>query len=260
MKRIILTDDNMDYINILSEGIDNINGYSVVKKCTSGKELLDILKTESIDVLVLDVFVKDVDGLLVLEELSKNSSLNRPKSIILTAAFSNDKIMQTASKLGADYFMIKPFTADSLARIIGMLDFDSTESSNVIDMNAGSKSENKISLDAEITSLLHEVGVPAHIKGYLYLRESITKVYHNIELLGAITKTLYPEVAKKYKTTSSRVERAIRHAIEVAWNRGNVDAISEIFSYTINYNKSKPTNSEFIAMIADRLRLAHKVS
>ena len=112
-------------------------------------------------------------------------------------------------------------------------------------------------LDGEITDILHEVGVPAHIKGYLYLREAITMVYHNIDILGGITKILYPDVAKKFSTTSSRVERAIRHAIEIAWVRGNVEAISEIFSYTISYNKSKPTNSEFIAMIADRLRLNH---
>ena len=112
-------------------------------------------------------------------------------------------------------------------------------------------------LDEEITDMLHEVGVPAHIKGYLYLREAITMVYNNIDILGSITKVLYPEVARKFGTTSSRVERAIRHAIEIAWVRGNVEAISEIFSYTISYNKSKPTNSEFIAMIADRLRLNH---
>ena len=121
----------------------------------------------------------------------------------------------------------------------------------------GSSSNYDPNLDGEITDILHEVGVPAHIKGYLYLREAITMVYHNIDILGSITKILYPDVAKKFNTTSSRVERAIRHAIEIAWVRGNVEAISEIFSYTISYNKSKPTNSEFIAMIADRLRLNH---
>ena len=121
----------------------------------------------------------------------------------------------------------------------------------------GSNSNYDPNLDGEITDILHEVGVPAHIKGYLYLREAITMVYHNIDILGSITKILYPDVAKKFNTTSSRVERAIRHAIEIAWVRGNVEAISEIFSYTISYNKSKPTNSEFIAMIADRLRLNH---
>jgi two-component system response regulator (stage 0 sporulation protein A) len=115
-------------------------------------------------------------------------------------------------------------------------------------------------LDANITSIIHEIGVPAHIKGYQYLREAITMVYNNIEILGAITKTLYPAIAEKFKTTPSRVERAIRHAIEVAWTRGNIDSISHLFGYTINISKSKPTNSEFIAMVADKLRIEHKVS
>ena len=127
----------------------------------------------------------------------------------------------------------------------------------VQEKNEGITFEYDPNLDEEITDMLHEVGVPAHIKGYLYLREAITMVYNNIDILGSITKILYPEVARKFGTTSSRVERAIRHAIEIAWVRGNVEAISEIFSYTISYNKSKPTNSEFIAMIADRLRLNH---
>lgn len=123
---------------------------------------------------------------------------------------------------------------------------------------ADTKTDIDADLDSEITSILHEVGVPAHIKGYMYLREAIAMVYNNVEILGSITKVLYPEIATTFGTTSSRVERAIRHAIEIAWVRGNVDAISDIFSYTISYNKSKPTNSEFIAMIADRLRLEHK--
>ena len=126
-------------------------------------------------------------------------------------------------------------------------------------INLRESKEAPLDLDKEITDILHEIGVPAHIKGYMYLRESITMVYNDIDILSGITKVLYPTVAKKYNTTSSRVERAIRHSIEVAWNRGNVEAISQIFSYTISYNKSKPTNSEFIAMIADKLRLAHKI-
>lgn len=128
------------------------------------------------------------------------------------------------------------------------------KSSNVVPMG---KHKN---LDANITSIIHEIGVPAHIKGYQYLREAITMVYNNIEILGAITKTLYPAIAEKFKTTPSRVERAIRHAIEVAWTRGNIDSISHLFGYTINISKSKPTNSEFIAMVADKLRIEHKVS
>ena len=141
--------------------------------------------------------------------------------------------------------------------IPGELELIGYKNGEVVALNKGKE---EVDLETEITEILHEIGVPAHIKGYLYLRESITMVYNNIEILGSITKVLYPVVAKKFKTTSSRVERAIRHSIEVAWNRGNVDTISQIFSYTISYNKSKPTNSEFIAMIADKLRLAHKVS
>jgi two-component system response regulator (stage 0 sporulation protein A) len=165
--------------------------------------------------------------------------------------------MSKASVLGAEYFIVKPVELNSVLNIINQL-----LKPNVIkngDVVALTKGKEEIDLDIEITEILHEIGVPAHIKGYLYLREAISMVYNNIEILGSITKILYPVVAKKFKTTSSRVERAIRHSIEVAWNRGNVDTISQIFSYTISYNKSKPTNSEFIAMIADKLRLAHRV-
>ena len=153
----------------------------------------------------------------------------------------NEKLNQ----FQVDYVLAKPIDFVSLYEII-------TYNENIV------KNEQYTDLDTEITAILHEIGVPAHIKGYLYIREAITMVYHNLDLLGSITKILYPEIAQKYCTTASRVERAIRHAIEVAWIRGNVEAISEIFSYTISYNKSKPTNSEFIAMIADRLRLQHR--
>ncbi len=256
MKRIIITDDSSEFTYQLKEELDKNENIRVVKTHNKGKELLETLRTESVDVLLLDVFISETDGLEVLKAINGSSNYNKPKNIIMTAAFGNGRIMSEASKLGADYFMIKPFDAKSILNTIEFLTSARDNTTEIIDLNP----VKEVSLDTEITSLLHEVGVPAHIKGYLYLREAITRVYYDIELLGAITKVLYPEVAKKYKTTSSRVERAIRHAIEVAWNRGNVDAISEIFSYTINYNKSKPTNSEFIAMIADKLRLAHKVA
>ncbi len=256
MKKIIITDDNNEFLGQLKEELDKNEDIKIVKTHNRGKDLLETLRTEVVDVLLLDVFISETDGLEVLKTINNSSNYNKPKNIIMSAAFGNGKIMSEASKLGADYFMIKPFNAKSILNTIEFLTSASESKTEIIDLN----SKREVSLDTEITALLHEVGVPAHIKGYLYLREAITRVYHDIELLGAITKVLYPEVAKKYKTTSSRVERAIRHAIEVAWNRGNVDAISEIFSYTINYNKSKPTNSEFIAMIADKLRLAHKVA
>lgn len=159
--------------------------------------------------------------------------------------FINNKLNQ----LNVDYVTMKPVNNKQLIQLIlGVASENQTDKNTQFDND----------LDTEITTILHEVGVPAHIKGYMYLREAINMVYANVEILGSITKVLYPEIASTFGTTSSRVERAIRHAIEIAWVRGNVDAISDIFSYTISYNKSKPTNSEFIAMIADRLRLEQK--
>jgi two-component system response regulator (stage 0 sporulation protein A) len=193
----------------------------------------------------------------VLQELkTKRDKYKVPKNIIVITAFSNEKIMNSVAELGADYFVVKPVNFSNLLEIIN--DLKIQKSSNNNKTPSYNLANYKADLDTEITTLLHEIGVPAHIRGYLYIREAITMVYYNVEILGNITKVLYPEVARKFNTTSSRVERAIRHAIEVAWVRGNIDAISDIFSYTISYHKSKPTNSEFIAMIADRLRLIHK--
>ncbi len=256
MKKIILTDDSKDLLLQLENELKTFDDIQVVKTHTKGKDLLDTLKTEVVDVLLLDLYISEIDGLEVLKTINSSEVHNKPKNIIMTAAFGNSKIMSEASRLGADYFLIKPYDAKSVLNTVEFLSSYTEGNTGIINLN----SAKGISLDMEITSLLHEVGVPAHIKGYLYLREAITRVYHDMELLGSITKVLYPEVAKKYKTTSSRTERAIRHAIEVAWNRGNVNVISEIFSYTINYNKSKPTNSEFIAMISDKLRLEHRVA
>lgn len=163
-------------------------------------------------------------------------------------------------ELGASYFVLKPFDMDMLVSQIRQ----TSKKGSVLKSSPGmaaSKPESKpVNLDASITSIIHEIGVPAHIKGYMYLREAIAMVYNDIELLGSITKVLYPEIAKKYNTTASRVERAIRHAIEVAWSRGNIESISTLFGYTVSMTKAKPTNSEFIAMVADKLRLEHKAS
>lgn len=257
MSKVVIADDNKELILMISEFLNIQSNLEVSKVVTSGRQLLNYLEGNTSDILLLDIFMPELDGIKVLEELNKNpNKYNRPKKIIMLTAFNNESLIARSSELGADYFIIKPVELKNLLDIITTitkpLQKKRIEGINLVE-------ENEIDLDQEITSLLHEIGVPAHIKGYMYLRESITMVYNNIDILGSITKVLYPMVAKKYKTTSSRVERAIRHSIEVAWNRGNVDAISQIFSYTISYNKSKPTNSEFIAMIADKLRLEHKV-
>ena len=175
----------------------------------------------------------------------------RPKIIMLTA-FGQENITQRVAALGADYYVLKPFSLDVLASRIRQLAANEQVAKPAVTQRVRS-------LDVEVTNIIHQLGVPAHIKGYLYLREAILMVVNEIELLGAVTKELYPLIAEKYNTTASRVERAIRHAIEVAWSRGNVETITNLFGYTIDLERGKPTNSEFIAMIADKLRMESKV-
>jgi two-component system response regulator (stage 0 sporulation protein A) len=180
----------------------------------------------------------------------------------MLTAFGQEDVTKKAVELGASYFILKPFDMENLGSHIRQVSGNSnsfTRKSTTSSYRSQSEQKPK-NLDASITSIIHEIGVPAHIKGYLYLREAISMVYNDIELLGSITKVLYPDIAKKYNTTASRVERAIRHAIEVAWSRGNIDSISSLFGYTVSMTKAKPTNSEFIAMVADKLRLEHKAS
>lgn len=254
--RIVIADDSSELVKAMCGFIEKQKGMEVVYTCADGSYLLNYLSKNNCDILLLDIFMPNCDGVKVLQELKfNNESYNIPNKTIVFSAFSNDKLMRKVSELGADYFIVKPINYSGLLDI--MKDFKGKTQEvvvNAINLNKN----NAYDLDTEITTLLHEIGVPAHIRGYLYIREAIMMVYKNVEILGGITKILYPEIAKRYQTTASRVERAIRHAIEVAWVRGNVDAISDIFSYTISYHKTKPTNSEFIAMIADRLRIIHR--
>lgn len=258
MARIIIADDNKDLSLMLSEFLSSQNNLTVDKTFTTGKQVLSYLENNYADILLLDIFMPDGDGLSVLETLNNGDKrYNKPMHIIVLSAFTNENLMARSANLGAEYFIVKPVELTHVLSVIRQV--LKPINNKVLESTPLTKASGETELDIEITDLLHEIGVPAHIKGYLYLREAITMVYNNIEILGSITKVLYPVIAKKFKTTSSRVERAIRHSIEVAWNRGNVDTISEIFSYTISYNKSKPTNSEFIAMISDKLRLAHRI-
>ncbi|SDY56975.1 two-component system, response regulator, stage 0 sporulation protein A [Evansella caseinilytica] len=179
----------------------------------------------------------------------------------MLTAFGQEDVTKKAVELGAAYYVLKPFDMDTLMNKIRDISGNTSVYVKTPSLSMHERKENKpMNLDASITSIIHEIGVPAHIKGYMYLREAITMVYNDIELLGSITKVLYPDIAKKYNTTASRVERAIRHAIEVAWSRGNIESISKMFGYTVSVSKAKPTNSEFIAMVADKLRIEHKVS
>jgi two-component system response regulator (stage 0 sporulation protein A) len=192
-----------------------------------------------------------LDGIGVLERLNV-SRLKRPKIIILTA-FGQENITQKAVELGADYYVLKPFNMEVLLSRIRQLAGTLTvqRPTNMVQVQTVKAQP----IDVEVTNIIREIGIPAHIKGYQYLRDAIMMIVEEIDLLGAVTKVLYPMIAEKYSTTPSRVERAIRHAIEVAWGRGNVEMINKIFGYTINTEKGKPTNSEFMAMIADKLRM-----
>jgi len=178
----------------------------------------------------------------------------RPKIIILTA-FGQEAITKKALELGADYYILKPFDLDVLGARIRHLVGAST-----VSVSGSYSPVRNRNLDVEVTNLIHEMGVPAHVKGYQYLRDAIILVINDVNLLGAVTKELYPMIAEKYNTTPSRVERAIRHAIELAWSRGNIELMNRFFGYTIDVERGKPTNSEFIAMVADRLRIGAKVS
>ena len=249
--RLMVADQSEERLATIQDYFKGHENIMLVGTYTDGNSLLNSLRVTDVDVLVIDLVLKEIDGMSVLEEM--NDSPNKyhiPKKVIATSPFTSSFITNKLTKNKVDYILLQPIKMNSLHNLI----VDLVESSN----RKLSNDFYNLDLDVKITEILHEIGVPAHIKGYLYLREAITMVFHDVELLSSITKILYPEIASKFTTTASRVERAIRHAIEVAWIRGNVETISDIFSYTISYNKSKPTNSEFIAMIADKLRIEQR--
>lgn len=262
--RVCIVDDNKELTNLLKDYINSQEGMEIIGVAYNGQDCLQMVDRLKPDVLLLDIIMPHLDGLAVLERLREKEYM--PKIIMLTA-FGQEDVTKKAVELGASYFVLKPFDMDRLVEqirnVCGVgVSVTRQESNFNLNQNSVMQTTRPVakSLDASITSIIHEIGVPAHIKGYMYLREAISMVYKDIELLGSITKVLYPDIAKKYNTTASRVERAIRHAIEVAWSRGNIDSISSLFGYTVSMSKAKPTNSEFIAMVADKLRLEHRAS
>lgn len=261
--KIYIVDDSLDMIHEMKETLRKNNMYHVIGNASNGEQVLRELHGKHVDVLVLDLIMPKKDGISVLKEMKDHQI--RADHIICTTPFVNDLIVSQVQNYKVDYLMLKPFDIpqliDKLNVITGLKPI-SSRLLGAVDIHMDDQERErllKLELESEITSLLHEIGIPAHIKGYMYLRTAILETYLNVDFLGQITKVLYPEIARKYATTASRVERAIRHAIEVAWNRGNIDAIDDIFGYTISASKAKPTNSEFIAMISDKLRLEHRL-
>jgi two-component system response regulator (stage 0 sporulation protein A) len=250
--KIILADDNKEFCKLFEEYVVEQENLQLLATAHNGMDVLNLIEKNEPDILILDNIMPYLDGIGVLEKLNSMKLSKRPKVIMFTA-FGQENITKRVVELGADYYILKPFNMDVLINRIYQL----AQEKSIIKGPIQLKGKN---LDLEVTNIIHGIGVPAHIKGYMYLREAILMVVDEVELLGAVTKELYPMIAKKYNTTASRVERAIRHAIEIAWTRGNVDLINDLFGYTINIEKGKPTNSEFIAMIADKLRMNIKVS
>lgn len=285
---ILIADDNPDFANTVSGYIEEDDDFEIIAIARDGRQAVEMILNTEPDVALLDVIMPHLDGIGVLEKINAAKMKKRPLCIMLSAV-GQDKITQRALDLGAEYYAMKPFDIEVLLQRIKDIKRDmqqpqsknnSINGYNINSINPNmmmnsymareiktpyieispDKKKDEENLEALVTNVIHEVGVPAHIKGYQYLREAIMMVVNNIDIINQITKQLYPDIAVKYHTTPSRVERAIRHAIEVAWNRGQPDVVENIFGYTISAAKGKPTNSEFIAMIADKLRLELKTA
>ena len=268
MKKITVgvIDDNHDYCEVVSDYLNKQDNIKVIFTANNGAQAVEYFSADNEipDVLLLDLIMPHEDGFSVLEKLN-DLNLEKYPRIIMSSAIGQDSIIQKAMLLGAQYYLVKPVNMNLLIKRIIQLGnveedrFDIQPSRNNVRKSLVMK-DSLISNDLEIdiTNLIHEIGVPAHIKGYKYLRDAITLAVENMDYLSAVTKELYPAVASKNHTTPSRVERAIRHAIEIAWNRGRLETIEGLFGYTVKTDKGKPTTSEFIAIIADKLRLERK--
>lgn len=247
--KLIITEDAVEFSQ---ENINVLQNFNIFPTfcARDGEELCGKIKEERPDVVVMDLFMTRLDAIGVMHNI-KNSEM-APPTFIIFSSFHSPVLEREVMSNGASYFVLKPYNVKELAQnILSMVKKNSniSKGANVLDA---------FGVELKVTEILHEIGVPAHIKGYHYLRDSIIMSIEKPEIINAVTKQLYPSVAKKYETTSSRVERAIRHAIEVAWDRGDVDVLNSYFGYTIHNDRGKPTNSEFIAMISDRLRLQIK--
>lgn len=247
----VLLADNSEYFAIPCANAMKAQGLDVTMTEKDGRAVLDALENCHPDVLLMDVFLPRLDALGVLEGIQKQEIVPRPRVMIMSG-FDNPNLEREVMAAGADYYFLKPFDVTAMAgRILSLWG----GADDAAAMGMGSRN-----LEMQVTEIIHQIGVPAHIKGYQYLRDAILMAIEDGEIINAVTKRLYPAVAKRHGTTSSRVERAIRHAIEVAWDRGDVDTLTAYFGYTIHNERGKPTNSEFIAMISDKFRLQLKIS
>lgn len=248
-KKILVADAGEDYRKVLVEAISGEPNIHVAAQTGDGQELLELIREHKPDLVVMDIVLAQMDGVEVLQNLEELPEGERPR-VLVVSGLARGTMAELAVRYGADHYMTKPCRSEVICERIRQL--------TGLDRESVQEMERQYSMESRVTAIIHEIGVPAHIKGYHYLREAILYSIDNMEAINAVTKILYPEVAKRYNTTPSRVERAVRHAIEVAWDRGDLDTLQKYFGYTVSNIKGKPTNSEFIAMISDRLRLQQK--
>ena len=256
--RILLADANPDFAKLLAETLAAEHDMELVGAAADGPEALSALQSLKPDLLLLDLVLPKLDGLEVLRRLPETGC---KCPVIVLSGFMNGQVVADCAALGAAYFMPKPCDTAALLERVRQIGGSGAEDASLegIDCRPAARiSRQEADLEATVTDIIHEIGVPAHIKGYQYLREAIILTIKDMDIINAVTKVLYPEVAKRFSTTPSRVERAIRHAIEVAWDRGDIEVLQKYFGYTVSNIKGKPTNSEFIAMIADSLTLRQK--
>lgn len=255
---VAIADDNQRILDMLEAIIGMDKELNLVGKAKNGEEMCQIIRDRQPDVVLLDLIMPKMDGLTVMENVGQDKTVNKRPYFIVITAVGQERITEDAFNKGANYYVMKPFNNEMLLNRIKSVRkmFRNYEKKNE-DAKAEGPARGE-ELESRVTNMLHEIGIPAHIKGYHYLRDAIMMAVEDMDVLNAITKILYPTVAKKYQTTSSRVERAIRHAIEVAWSRGKLDTLDELFGYTVSTGKGKPTNSEFIALIADTIQLEYK--
>lgn len=261
MVKIAIADDNEKMLNIMGKVLAEQNDFEVVGMATNGLEIINIIKDKQPDIVLLDIIMPQIDGLTVMEKVKTDKDVTKEPTFIVISVVGRESVTEDAFNMGATYYIMKPFDNQMLINRIRYVKsnkklLDNKRAALVTD---NSEAVSDRSLEADITEIIHDIGIPAHIKGYQYLRDSIMLSVKDNDVINSITKILYPTIAKKYQTTSSRVERAIRHAIEVAWNRGNTDTLNGLFGYTISNGKGKPTNSEFIALIADKIRLEYNI-
>ena len=258
---VAIVDDNERMVEILDGILRQDEELQIVGIARNGEEACQVIREKEPDIMLLDIIMPKLDGLTVMERIGHDANIRKKPEFVVISAIGQERITEDAFLLGASYYIMKPFDHDMLLSRIrsleenrhrkrpeGMKMLTYEDKADYLERN----------LETDVTNMIHEIGVPAHIKGYQYLRDAIMMAVEDMNMLNSITKILYPTIAKNHKTTPSRVERAIRHAIEVAWSRGKMDTIDELFGYTVSVGKGKPTNSEFIALIADKIRLDYK--